>query len=371
MSRTIPFALALFGLFVSLYLLWVYTSPAHPMVCLGTGCDAVRTSQFAHLLLIPVPAYGVAYYGILSALLFAEPFAGTFLLRRLILALSVIGALVAGGLTAIEAFVIHAWCVWCIAQAVAVAGILLLRLRRRRVSTNSEGHATGRAHVAALMLSLVAGIPSFVWLTNRGVVEEVPPPPTAAQIAERLVRPDSHVAGNPHALVTFVEFGDLQCPVCAANYPEVRRLQQEFGSRVRFVFRHFPLPQMHPYAIRSAEAAECAAEQGKFWEMIDRIYDAKGDLKDSSLERFAGDIGLDLNRYRGCLQQGHSAAVVRRDGEDGRLLGVRHTPTYFIGSRRIVGALPFGHLAALINDVLRVASTPDHTVATARDRSHK
>ncbi|MGI9101699.1 MAG: thioredoxin domain-containing protein [Terriglobales bacterium] len=351
MNRTAALLLALFGLFTSLYLFWFYTTPGHPIVCLGSGCDVVRTSEYALLLGIPTPAYGVIFYTLLCGLLFGEAFVRTVILRRTIFALSVIGVLVAGAFSAVEAFVIHAWCAWCVAQAIAVTGIFILRLATSGSETNTR--ATVRRQVAVLAVSVAVGIPSFLWLMRRGAPEQTPPPPTAAQLSERLVRADSHIIGNPNAAVTFVEFADLQCPVCAANYPQVRRLQQEFGSRVRFVFRNFPLVYMHPYAMQSAEAAECAGQQGKFWQMLARIYMAAGDLQRSSLERYAIDVGVDEGAFRRCLEQGTGASAVRRDSEDGHALGVRHTPTYFVGYRRIIGALPFDKLAAVLNEELK------------------
>ncbi|MGB9106798.1 MAG: vitamin K epoxide reductase family protein, partial [Terriglobales bacterium] len=117
MRRAITFALTLLGLFDSLYLLWVYASPAHPMVCLGGGCDQVRASRFAHIAGVSTPLYGVLMYGVLALLIFAEPLvapASGALLRRAVAVIAALGVIASAALTAIEAFIIQAWCVWCV-----------------------------------------------------------------------------------------------------------------------------------------------------------------------------------------------------------------------------------------------------------------
>jgi predicted DsbA family dithiol-disulfide isomerase/rhodanese-related sulfurtransferase len=159
-------------------------------------------------------------------------------------------------------------------------------------------------------------------------------------------------------VVTLVEFGDLQCPSCAAAEPEMRELRQRYGDRVRFVFRQFPLEKIHQYAMRSAEASECAAQQGKFWEALDRFYAANGNLKDESLERYAGEIGLDVTKFKSCLGSGATRAIIQRDREDGHALGVRGTPTFFLGRQRIVGAPEMAKFEQLLNQQLAAASAP-------------
>jgi uncharacterized membrane protein len=109
--RPLSFALALLGLFDSLYLLWVYASPGHAMVCLGGGCDEVRASRFAHFAGLPTPLYGVAMYGLLALLIFAEPLVTSpSWIRRAIALIAGLGVAVSAALTAIEGWIVHAWC---------------------------------------------------------------------------------------------------------------------------------------------------------------------------------------------------------------------------------------------------------------------
>lgn len=351
MRKTIAFALALTGLFISIYLLWVYASPSHPLVCLGTGCDEVRASHFAHFVGIPTPAFGVAFYALLAVLMFVE--AAGHKLHRAILLLAVVGFVVAAALTAVEAFVIHAWCAWCVGQAIAVTLITALYATAPADAPKRAPSLAGR-YWSVLMVAIIAGSAAF-YLLNRAEQKMPPPPPPAEAIASRLIRPDTHLDGNLQSPVTFVEFGDLQCPACVASYPIVRSLRSQYGDRVKFAFREFPLETIHPFALHSAEAAECAGEQGKFWEMVDRLYEAKGDLADASLERYAGEVGLDKTQFHQCLVSGVMVPRIRRDQEDGLALGVRPTPTFFVGKRRIEGALTEYQFSNMLVDDLQAA----------------
>ena len=118
-------------------------------------------------------------------------------------------------------------------------------------------------------------------------------------------------------------------PSCAAAEPEMRDLRQRYRDRVRFVFRQFPLEKMHIFAMTAAEASECAAQQGKFWEAVDRLYAANGELGDESLERYARELGLDTAKFKACLNSGETRAVIQRDCEDGkRARGPRHADIF-------------------------------------------
>jgi protein-disulfide isomerase/uncharacterized membrane protein/rhodanese-related sulfurtransferase len=355
--RSITFALSLFGLFDSLYLLWVYASPAHPMVCLGGGCDQVRASRFAHIAGLPTPLFGVFMYGALALLLFAEPLlapASDALVRRAVVVIATLGVIASAALTAIEAFIIHAWCAWCVLQAVAVTlvFILSLTLLRSRFDDRARARAASWRHAFVLVLAIVVGYRAFTWLQNHETAPVEAAAPNPADLASRLVRPDSHATGNPQAPVTLVEFGDLQCPSCVAAEPEMRELRRLYFDRVRFVFRQFPLENVHAYALKAAEASECAAQQGKFWESLERFYAANGDLKDESLVRYAAELGLDTTRFSSCLASGATKATIQRDREDGHALGVRGTPTFFLADQRIVGAPELPQFKQMLNQAL-------------------
>jgi protein-disulfide isomerase/rhodanese-related sulfurtransferase len=360
MRKAALLALSLLGLFDSVYLWWVYTSASRTLVCIGGGCDVVRSSPFAHAWGVPLPAFGAAMYAALVVLLFAQPLVSAGLAHTLRLAVVVIagaGFLTSLYLTSIEAFVLHAWCAWCVVSAIAVTLILLLSiLEASRPAAPAEPGvappATLRVNVALLVVAVALGAPAFYWLSRHG---ELPPLQQASReaINARLVRADSHTTGNPDAAVTVVEFGDFECPVCGAEEPTVRELRQKYANRIRFVFRQFPIMSLHPQAEKAAEASECAAEQGKFWEAVEKLYAEQSDLSEPALMRDAADLGLDQARFGQCLQSGAEAERVRRDLEDGHALHVDRTPTFFVNGHMAAGEIPLEQFAQLIDRALK------------------
>jgi NhaA family Na+:H+ antiporter len=139
-----------------------------------------------------------------------------------------------------------------------------------------------------------------------------------------------HVRGAADAPVTLVEYGDFQCPYCGDAYPVVQELLARFGDRLRFVFRHMPLADLHPRAPAAAEAAEAAAAQGRFWEMHDRLFGHQLGLSDAELRRHAEAIGLDLERFDRELRDGVHAGRVEEDYRSGVRSGTPSTPRFFV-----------------------------------------
>src|SRR5919197_2674329 len=115
---------------------------------------------------------------------------------------------------------------------------------------------------------------------------------------------EDHVAGPDRAELELVMYGDFQCPYCTAAYPILRRVRDQLGPRLLFAFRHFPLREIHPDAERAAEAAEAAAAQGAFWAMHDRMYESGGALSRADLVGYAGELGLDTERFAAELESG-------------------------------------------------------------------
>ncbi len=142
-----------------------------------------------------------------------------------------------------------------------------------------------------------------------------------------------HVRGNESAPVMVVEYGDFECPFCGEAYKIVRAVEQRFGDNVRFVFRHFPLPRIHPYAQRAAEVAEAAGEQGKFWEMYDYLFTHQPSLAVPDLLRYARDLDLDVDRIREELDERVYRDRVAADVASGQASGVPGTPAFFVNGR--------------------------------------
>ncbi len=158
-----------------------------------------------------------------------------------------------------------------------------------------------------------------------------------------------HIRGPEHAKVTVVEYGDFECPYCGQAEPVVRELLAGRGD-VRYVFRHLPLPDVHPRAQLAAEAAEAAAEQGKFWEMHDLLMDHQDDLRVQDLLRYADDLGLDVERYTHKLKLHIGARKVAEDVDSAQLSGVSGTPTFFVNGLRHYGAYDIAALTTAIHD---------------------
>jgi protein-disulfide isomerase/rhodanese-related sulfurtransferase len=358
MRKSISFLLALLGLFDSLYLLWIYTSPSRPMVCLGTGCDTVRLSAYSHLWGLPMPLFGAAGYVLVALLIIAEslvPAALAVEVRHALAGATGFGFLFSLYLEYLQGFVIHAFCAWCVTSGLVMTALCALAIynvvRPAPEADPPAQLAQVRRYFVVGVAALAIGVPAFYQLSAHG---EAPPPPPAPNetTAEKLVRPDSHATGNPSAPVTVVEFADFECPVCGREEPVAQAIRAKYANQIRFVFRQFPLIHSHPFAERMAEASECAAEQGKFWEGVEKIYAHQDDLSEDGLKRDAAEIGLDPPRFNQCMTTGAEAAQVERDRKDGLALGVVGTPTFFIGRQVASGVPDLDELSRMIDQEL-------------------
>ena len=171
-----------------------------------------------------------------------------------------------------------------------------------------------------------------------------------------LVREDSHAKGKSDAKVTIVEFGDFQCPACAATHPVVESLLDEYGDQVYFVFRHYPLP-MHKHAQLAANAAEAAGAQGKFFEMYDALFQNQPEWENSNdalklFEGYATNIGLDIEQFKTDIEKKTFADKIQQDVTDGNIVGVQATPTFFINGEEIRGGLPYDEFKTKIDAIL-------------------
>jgi protein-disulfide isomerase len=164
-----------------------------------------------------------------------------------------------------------------------------------------------------------------------------------------------HVRGPEDAPVTVVEYGDFECPYCGMAEPTIRELLAGRGD-VRYVWRHLPLSDVHPEAQMAAEAAEAAAEQGAFWEMHDLLFRHQDALRPGELVRYAGELGLDVERFRDDLRRRTRAARVAEDVDSADLSGVSGTPTFFINGRRHYGAYDITTLTAAVTTARKRAA---------------
>jgi protein-disulfide isomerase len=153
------------------------------------------------------------------------------------------------------------------------------------------------------------------------------------------VRPTDHAHGPQDAPFTLVEYGDYECPDCGTLYAVLRDLQNDIGSRLRVIFRHYPLSGIHHHAQQAAEAAEAAGAQGKFWEMHRLLFERQDALRTRDLIRYAGEIKLDTERFRDELKNQVYRDRVRADFIAGVQNGVNHTPGLFLNEVRYEGNL--------------------------------
>ena len=174
----------------------------------------------------------------------------------------------------------------------------------------------------------------------------------------RLVVPVSerdHRQGPDSAAVTLVQYGDYECPYTRRSTWVVQAIQQQLGDRLRFVYRNFPLTEIHPHALHAAVAAEAAAAQGKFWEMHDYIFHHQHALEDADLAGYAEAVGLDLQQYTRDMAERRALAHVEEDVEGGERSGVQGTPTFFINGILYRGSWEHEALLAALQAASRTA----------------
>ena len=163
---------------------------------------------------------------------------------------------------------------------------------------------------------------------------------------------DDHIRGNVDAPITILEYSDYQCPFCSRFHDTMIQILAEYPDKVRWVYRHFPLDSIHPYARKAAEASECAAEQDKFWEYSDQLFDNQSSIDLPFLKEVAQNIGLDTNQFNSCLDSEKYASKVEADYREGIDLGVQGTPGSFINGQSLGGAVPYDQLKKMIENLL-------------------
>jgi protein-disulfide isomerase len=166
---------------------------------------------------------------------------------------------------------------------------------------------------------------------------------------------DDPYKGGAEAKIAIVEFSDYQCPYCFQSFPVVRELINTYGDQIKFIFRDFPLKE---YSQKAAEAGECAHEQGKFWEMHDKLFINQNDLSVFAIKQYALELGLGELSFNECLDSGRYAAEVQEDLSDGLLAGVDGTPTFFINDYEFQGSVTVDAFKMVIDELIAIYSQP-------------
>lgn len=230
-----------------------------------------------------------------------------------------------------------------------------------------------RALPFIIIVIVLAGAIAVAWSLKESAVADPPAPaPTAAPgssaspaaTASRSIPPGAEPAnavGPVTAVVTLEEFGDFQCPPCGLLQPVLKTMKQEFGDKLRVIFREYPLVPTHPHALSAARAAEAAGLQGKFFEMHDLIFenqkawDKAFDAR-PIFEGYAQKLGLDMEKYRRDVTSEVVAQRIFQDGKRANALGVQGTPTVYLNGREVpFQSLEPGRLRALINNEITAA----------------
>lgn len=173
--------------------------------------------------------------------------------------------------------------------------------------------------------------------------------------AVRPVDKDDHIRGNEKAAITVIEYSDFECPFCARFHPTMNQLITD-NKDVRWVYRHFPLTSIHPNAQKAAEASECAAEQNKFWEYSDKLFESQAlGLSRAQLTQYAKDIGLNAAKFDDCVNTGKYAAKVQADAANAQAAGGTGTPFSVVVANGnaipVSGAVPLAQLQSIVDSL--------------------
>lgn len=210
---------------------------------------------------------------------------------------------------------------------------------------------------SAVILGL-AGIVWFIFSQSENNKTPMPPPPIAGAPVVPIitVSPEDWSKGPSTAPTVLVEYSDFQCPSCGAYYPLLKQLFDEFGERIRIIYRHFPLKQ-HTHAEAAARAAEAAGRQGKFWKMHDRLFESQKDwseLEDTGeiFSGFAREIGLDMDRYETDRNSPEALRAIADDFNSELAANVKGTPTFYLNGREIENPMSYKDFRDVIRKVL-------------------
>jgi len=170
-------------------------------------------------------------------------------------------------------------------------------------------------------------------------------------VVDLQINNDDHVLGDKNAPVKIFTFSDFQCPYCSRHHETLHQIADEYDGQVVWIFKHFPLAS-HPIAMPGSLATECAGEQGKFWEMSDKIFENQQTLTEDSFADFASELGLDTGQFNSCFENETYKDKILADYNQGIDAGVRGTPSNFINGEMIPGAVPFENLKEIIDNLL-------------------
>jgi len=331
--------LASIGMVISA-LLWISYTAEFSLPCTGGGCDEVARSPYSRVAGIPLPALGFGYFGLLlvlalSRLQYPEQWR-TY--GKMIAALSTLGMLTFGYLTYIQLFVLNLYekgtpCWWCLAAAGTNTLLWLSALVGLRGAPTISGTLTRELlqSVALSLVLVVAGLAYSGWQWRQATTAQVMETDTE-KLQLLYLDGQGWRKGKEDASLVIVEFSDFQCPACRQAYEILEgQILPQIEDKTLFVFRHYPLINIHPMAWIAAAASEEAGKNGKFWAMYSALFESQEGLSPDVIEDIARKLGLDAKKIREAMdnQEIHFKKIYR-DFEEGSKLGVKSTPTFIV-----------------------------------------
>ncbi len=321
-------------------LLWISHSAEFALPCTGGGCDVVARSPYSRIAGVPVAAFGFGFFGLLlvlalSRLQYPEQWRRYSLMLT---GLSTLGVLAFAYFTYVQLFVLNLYakgtpCWWCLGAASANFLVWLLSLVGLRGEPSLTGMQTRELvqSVAVSLALVVAGLAYGGWQWNRATTAQVIDTDNE-KLTTLYLDGQGWRKGNQDAPLVIVEFSDFQCPACKQAYEVLeKQILPQLGDKAMFVFRHYPLIQIHPMAWMAASASEEAGAQGKFWEMYAALFESQQELTPKRIEKIAQQLGLDSQKVRAAVDnQDIHFKRVYRDFEEGSKLGVNSTPTFIV-----------------------------------------
>jgi protein-disulfide isomerase/uncharacterized membrane protein len=311
------------------------------------GCETVLASQYAAPFGVPLSLLGAGFYlailGLWLAAYAIRVQAERVRLLEAVRWITIVGLTFSAGLMYLQFGVLRAFCPLCTSSALVMVGLFVAASRAVRTVAAGDWGASASG---AAMLALFAIFPAVILLVS-GLVPR-------AEV-QRIDLSTAHLEGPADAPVQIVVFSDFECPFCRQFAPVLKRIRERYPREVSLAFRHFPVAS-HARAFPAAVAAECAAEQGAFWEYHDRLFAEGGDLSDAKLLALASALGLNAAQFSACLKSAAPAKRVEASRQDATLRGLDGVPAVFLNGRRVRGALDYDDLVQQIGKLLPVDS---------------
>jgi len=202
-------------------------------------------------------------------------------------------------------------------------------------------------------LALQAGAQNNPANVNQPVAEDTNVVPDYDPV--KPITDTDYVKGNKNAKVVLIEYTDMECPYCLRHHATIKQIVEKYGSRIAYVQRHFPLTSINANAQKAAEAVECAGEQGKYYEMVEKVFEANQNknMGIDTWKKAATALGLNASKFADCLDNGKFASKISQSAAEGAAAGVEGTPATFVNGQLVSGALSFETFTGIIDELLK------------------